>query len=148
MRISSFAFLAAGAVLCGLIGTAEARDTDYKLKIDEVLQSADGQAKLKPDVKFFFGSQKAPSGKTLESNYVANPKTNSFNKSDEAACRWAMLSALIDLQQQARRQGGNAVVNIVSYYKKDEFSSPTDYDCHAGAFVAGVALKGDIVKLP
>jgi hypothetical protein len=59
-----------------------------------------------------------------------------------------MLSALIDLQDAARKQGGNAVVNIVSFYKKNEFSSPTDYDCHAGAFVAGVALKGDIVKLP
>jgi uncharacterized protein YbjQ (UPF0145 family) len=137
-----------GAALSGLVGTAEARDTEYKLKIDEVIQSADGQAKLKPDVKFFFGSQKAPAGKTLESAYVANPKTNSFGKSDETACRWAMLSALIDLQDQARRQGGNAVVNIVSYYKKNEFSSPTDYDCHAGAIIAGVALKGDIVKLP
>jgi hypothetical protein len=80
MRISSLTLLAASAVLFSfLIGTAEARDTDYKLKIDAVLQSPDGQAKVKPDVKLFFGSQKAPAGKTLEAAYVANPKTNSFN---------------------------------------------------------------------
>jgi uncharacterized protein YbjQ (UPF0145 family) len=58
-----------------------------------------------------------------------------------------MLSALIELRANALEQGGNAVVNIVSYYKKVPFSSPTEYECHAGAFVAGVALKGTIVKL-
>jgi len=38
-------------------------------------------------------------------------------------------------------------VNIVSYYRKIEMSSPTDFECHAGAVIAGVALKGDFVKL-
>jgi uncharacterized protein YbjQ (UPF0145 family) len=140
--------LLAALLACGVVTTAQARDTDYKLKIDEVLQGSDAKEKLGSDVKFFFGPQKAPAGTNIETSYVANPKTNSFGKPDEVACRWAMLSALIDLQDRARKQGGNAVVNVVSYYKKIEFSSETDYDCHAGAFIAGVALKGTIVKLP
>ena len=49
-------------------------------------------------------------------------------------------------QTRADSEGANAVVNIVSYYKKNVFSSPTEYECHAGAFVTGVALKGMFVK--
>jgi hypothetical protein len=38
-------------------------------------------------------------------------------------------------------------VNIVSYYRKQVFASDTLYECHAGAIIAGVALKGTVVKL-
>ena len=41
----------------------------------------------------------------------------------------------------------NAVVDIVSYYKKDEVKSASDYECHAGVFVVGVALKGTFAKV-
>jgi hypothetical protein len=51
------------------------------------------------------------------------------------------------LAGRARTEGGNAVINIVSYYKKNVFSSATEYECHAGAIIAGVALKGTVVKL-
>ena len=57
-----------------------------------------------------------------------------------------MLSALIELRERARKEGGDAIVNIVSFYRKQEFDSDTLYECHAGAFVAGVALKGTVVK--
>jgi hypothetical protein len=43
--------------------------------------------------------------------------------------------------------GANAVVNIVSFYQKNVMSSPTEFECHAGAVIAGVALKGDFVKV-
>jgi hypothetical protein len=39
------------------------------------------------------------------------------------------------------------VVNIVSFYKKDVMSSPTEFECHAGAVIAGVALRGEFVKI-
>ncbi|WP_316247576.1 hypothetical protein [Pseudoalteromonas sp. BZK2] len=58
-----------------------------------------------------------------------------------------MLSALKALQERAVREGMNAVVNIQSYYKKREFVSQTEYQCGAGTFIAGVALKGTLVKL-
>ena len=46
-----------------------------------------------------------------------------------------------------QKANANAVTNIVSYYRKNEYSSKTDYECHAGAVVAGVALRGDLARL-
>jgi uncharacterized protein YbjQ (UPF0145 family) len=78
---------------------------------------------------------------------VSNRKTNAANKSDEEACRWAALSVLKEFQESAKKRGANAVVDIVSYYKKNEFKSASNYECYAGAFVAGVALKGTYAKV-
>ncbi len=140
----------AGLLATGLLvatAAAQARDSDYKLKIDEVLQRADFKDKLGSDVRFYFGDRKTPAvGRTL-GEFVANRKTNSIGKPDDEACRWAMLSALLDLRDRAHKQGGNAVIKIVSYYKKVTFSSPTQFECHAGGILAGVTLKGTIAKL-
>jgi uncharacterized protein YbjQ (UPF0145 family) len=57
------------------------------------------------------------------------------------------LSALITLQERAHTEGGNAVINIKSFYKKQEVSYDKEFECHVGTFVSGVALKGDVVKL-
>ena len=51
------------------------------------------------------------------------------------------------LQDGAKSRGANAVVDIVSYYKKNEFKSSTNYECYAGAILAGVALKGTYAKV-
>ena len=73
--------------------------------------------------------------------------TNSVGKSDQKACQWALLSALKSFQQRAQSLGANAVVNIKSNYKNNTYSHPTEYQCGAGAIMAGVALKADVVKL-
>ena len=44
-------------------------------------------------------------------------------------------------------KGGNAVINIRSFYKKNEMSSETKFECHVGLLMAGVALKGTVVYL-
>jgi uncharacterized protein YbjQ (UPF0145 family) len=54
---------------------------------------------------------------------------------------------MVALEKRAKQLGANAVVNIVSYYKRVEMSSTTEFECHAGALIAGVALKGDFVKI-
>jgi uncharacterized protein YbjQ (UPF0145 family) len=54
---------------------------------------------------------------------------------------------MLQLQKRARDLGANAVINIVSNYNNVEFSSETEFECHAGAIMAGVALKGDFVKV-
>jgi uncharacterized protein YbjQ (UPF0145 family) len=131
----------------GLCGAAQARDTEYKLAISEVMQNPEFKAKLGSDIAFRFGEGKMRAGAQSLGEFVANRKTNSVGKPDEEACRWAMLSVLIELRERAQKQGGNAVVNIVSYYKQATYSSPTMYECHAGGFLAGVALKGVVVKL-
>jgi hypothetical protein len=98
-------------------------------------------------VKFFFGKQAHPPiGKSF-GEYQSNKKTNAFNKSDKEACEWAFLSALLSFHQRALSVGGDAVVNIQGYYKKQPFSSEAEFQCGAGATMAGVTLKGTVVKL-
>jgi threonine dehydrogenase-like Zn-dependent dehydrogenase len=136
-------FVLALAAIMGA-GTAQARDTELNLNIDAVMRDGEITSKLGKDVAFYFSGQPTPKVSKTLGDFVTNRKTNSFGRPDDAACRWAMLAALIHLQERARELGGNAVVNVVSYYKKNATASATDYVCHAGNFVAGVALKGTV----
>jgi len=140
--------LAAAALWsCMFTEPASARNTRYLLKIDDVKRDPRYAENVPSDVAFYFADQAHP---TLENNFgevVTNRKGNSFGRPDEEACIWTMISALKQLNQRARELGGNAVIGIVSYYRKQVYSSETEYECHAGGFVAGVALKGTIVKL-
>jgi hypothetical protein len=43
--------------------------------------------------------------------------------------------------------GANAVVNVESFYRKHAVPSKTEYECHKGFLIAGVALRGDVVQL-
>jgi uncharacterized protein YbjQ (UPF0145 family) len=126
---------------------AHARDTRHMLPIEDALNASDAQGKLSGDIKFYYGNQSHPKILTKLGSDVSNRKTNAFNKTAEHACNWAFLSALLALEKKAQQLGANAVVNIVSYYKKDEVSSPNEFECHDGAFVTGVALKGEFVKI-
>ncbi len=128
-------------------GTASARDTKQLMPIAAALEAKDSKEKLDGSVKFFFGNQQHPKVLTKLGSDFSNRKTNAFGKSDDRACHWAFLSVMMALEKRAIELGANAVVNIVSYYKKDEFSSPTEFECHAGALMAGVAFKGDFVKI-
>jgi hypothetical protein len=124
-----------------------ARDTKLMLPLKDALNTPAAREKLNRNIKFYFGGQKHPEAAQSFGEFTSNKKTNAFNKTDQEACVWSLLSTLISLQERAVKEGGNAVVNIRSYYKKHEFSSATEYECHAGAMVAGVALRGEVVKL-
>jgi uncharacterized protein YbjQ (UPF0145 family) len=128
------------SMLC--CATAQARDTVLKLPVADVLALPEAQAKLDGSVKFYFGGQ--PAGVTQKlGEGVTNRKTNGAGKSDEVACRWAALAALVALQDSAKQKNANAVVDIVSFFKKVPMQSTTEYECHAGGIVVGVALKGE-----
>ncbi|MDF3888441.1 excinuclease ATPase subunit [Cupriavidus basilensis] len=130
-----------------LSAPAIARDTKYMLPFKDVLVMPEAQEKLDGSVKFFLSGQQKPKVIETRESDVSNRKTSSVGKSDEDACRWAALSALLAFQEKARSVGVNAVVDIVSYYKKNEVANATEYECHAGAVVAGVALKGTYAKV-
>ena len=134
-------------ILCLAIGLpAHGRDTRHLLPIAIALEVKDAQDKLDGSVKFYFGDQLPPQVLTNLGSDVSNRKTNAFGKSDEKACNWAFLSAMVALEKRAQQLGANAVINIVSYYNKKVMSSATEFECHAGAIIAGVALRGDFVK--
>lgn len=126
---------------------AVARDTEHHFPIADAMESEAAKGKLDAGVKFYFAGQKTPKVKTKLREATTNKKTNAFNKSDKEACEWAFLSAMVQLQEKAKELDADAVINIQSYYKKDAFKSSTEYECHAGGLLAGVALKGEFVKL-
>ena len=144
MRIFAIALAAVAASL--MAGVADARDTRLKLPIKDALAAPAAQEKLGSDVKFFFGPE-APKAAQSMGTYMSNKKTNFASRTDKDGCEWAFLSAMLSLKQRAITEGGNAVINIESYYKKNTFSSATEYECGAGAVVGGVTLRGTVVKL-
>ncbi len=112
-----------------------ARDDIGNYSIADAMDLAAAKEKLDKGITFKFGER------------GTNKKTNAFGKSDEAACQWAFLSAMITLQERAVKDGANAVINIRSNYKSNGFSSATGFQCGAGAIMAGVALLGDFVTI-
>ncbi|MDB5989210.1 MAG: excinuclease ATPase subunit [Herbaspirillum sp.] len=126
---------------------AMARDSKLNLPIAAAMQGKDKAEATQGTVKFFFGDQPYPQVLEKMGSDASNRKTNAFGKSDATACNWVFLGALISLEKRAQQLGANAVINIVSNYENNVMSSPTDYECHAGAIMAGVALKGDFVKI-
>ena len=139
----TFAVLALGA-----IAPAEARDDKHMFQIKDALgKGQQYKEKLESDVALYFGKQKTPAVEKQIGEYTSNKKTNGFNKSDQEACDIAFISAAAALQDRARREGGNAVINIRSVYRKEDVASETEYLCGSGATMSGVALRGTVVKL-
>ena len=103
--------------------------------------------RIDPDIRVFFGKQKSPAVERKLGEFTANRKTNATNKTDKEACEIAFVGAVVGLQQRARREGGDAVVNVHSVYKNEFRESDTEYLCGAGTFMSGVALRGTVVKL-
>ena len=126
---------------------AQAKDDVGKYSIESLLKSSKAKEVLLADVDLYFGEQSYPKAAETYGEVMSNKKTNAFMKSDTEACEWVMLSALIALQERAKREGMNAVVNIQSYYKKRDFISATEFECGAGNIMAGVTLKGTLVEI-
>ncbi|WP_077038090.1 excinuclease ATPase subunit [Pelomonas sp. KK5] len=133
--------LLAALALMALAPLAHARDTIVNIPLADVLAMPEAQTDLE-GVSFHLAGAATPKVVKRMGEDVSNPKTNAFNKSADQACKWAALSALKAFHNKAKSQGANAVIDIVSYYKKNETRSDTTIECHDGTFVTGLALKG------
>jgi len=142
----NISLLLAAAVVTCVSTLALARDTHLKLPIKDALENPTARERLGTDIKFIFGAP-APAGAKDLGTFMSNKKTNFANKTDKEGCEWAFLSAMLSFKDRAIAEGGNAVVNIHSYYKKNHFSSTTEYECGAGAIMGGVTFKGTVVRL-
>lgn len=127
--------------------SASAEDKMVKFPIAGAMAANDAQQRLGDTVKFYFADQQTPKVASKITSDKTSQRTNGFGKSAEKACNWVFLSAMLALQKRATEVGADAVVNIVSNFKDQEFASQTEYECADGAIMAGVALKGDFVKL-
>ncbi|HWW72410.1 MAG TPA: excinuclease ATPase subunit [Duganella sp.] len=127
--------------------SASAEDKMIKFPIAGAMAANDAQQRLGDTVKFYFADQQTPKVVSKITSDKTSQRTNGFGKSAEKACNWVFLSAMLALQKRATEVGADAVVNIVSNFRDKEFASQTEYECADGAIMAGVALKGDFVKL-
>ena len=143
-RILAIACLA----LLAATPSAFARETRVEQSLQELVNSQEAKdAGIDGSVKFYLAGQSHPAIVQSFGSDVSNRKTNAANKTDAEACRWVTLSVLKAFQDGAKAKGANAVVDMVSYYKSNEFSSPANYECYAGAILAGMAMKGTYAKV-
>ena len=129
------------------LSTAQARDDKLMFPVKAAMAKGETtKDRLDPSVPLYFGKQKTPAVEKTLGSWTSNKKTNATNKTDQEACEIAFVSAALSLQQRAKREGGDAVVNIRSVYKNENVENNTEYLCGAGTFTAGVALHGTVVK--
>ena len=127
---------------------ALAREDSIKLSIKDALAKGQNyKTTIDPDIKLYFGSQKTPAVGKRIGEWTSNRKTSHANKSDQDACDIAFISAAAALQERARKEGGNAIINIKSFYQSERSESPTEYVCGAGRMMVGVSLTGTVVTI-
>jgi len=140
-------------VLSGLIllffgmNSAYAADSLVKYPIKDSMELEKVKNLFDDEISFYWGN--APHGNVTKKfgSFKTSKRTNGFAKAQSQACAWAMASSLVALRDRAKREGGNAVINIVSNIKNKEESSETAYTCLAGRVLVNVALKGDVVTI-
>jgi len=145
--MKQLAYLVLVSTLLFSFSSGEARNTLHKVLIADALAWGDEEGILNDSIGLYFGDQEHPAVESELGTYTSNKKTNGVGKSDQKACQWAFLSAMVSLQSRAIAEGGNAVINIHSNYNRREFSSATEFECGAGAIMSGVTMVGDVVKL-
>jgi uncharacterized protein YbjQ (UPF0145 family) len=140
--------VASALVVCATLPTAPASAADDVIQLDlqQALNAPDTLAHNDGSVKFYFGQTAHPSVISHLGMVVTNQK-GGFWKSTETACRTTFLDALRDLQAKAKSAGGNAVINVESYFRKRTVEIGVSVPCYPGGFRVGIALRGEIVKV-
>lgn len=138
--------LVAVALLCAP-ALSFAADKIVHFPFANAVAAATQSGKLDGSVKFYLAGT-APQGQVtvVKDDVSVNRKTNAFGKGDQKTCDWALQSALIALQDQAKAAGANAVVDIVSDYDS-EYRDNEKYECHVGFLMSGVIKKGKLAKV-
>jgi len=143
--------LSVQAVVLSLVifaaGPALPRNVKLILPIAAATQAITGEDRPTGAVKFFFGDENTPEIVAEFGTHAVTPRTSAMGTSDEKACYGAFQWTLVNLEKRAQRLGANAVINIVSFYKKNELSSTTEFECHVGDVIASVFLRGKFVRI-
>ena len=100
---------AAAAILAIAASPAVARDDRLMFPVAEGMEKGKStKDRIDPDIRVYFGKQKTPAIDRKMGEFTANRKTNATNKTDKEACEISFVSAVVSLQQRARREGGDA----------------------------------------
>ena len=133
-----FAQLTLAVVAALGLSSAMAADEIVKAQIEAGISAGKTSTRdrIGDDIALYFGSQKTP---------AVEKKIGEWDSSQTSRnCETAFASAIIRLQNRARNEGGNAVINITSGAGE---ASTTEFTCTAGRMMKRVRLKGTVVKL-
>ena len=134
--------VAATVALAGCAANDNGAGT-FHFSVADALNSPAAEGIIDPNIPLHFGKA---SGKVVKADVVTNRKTNAVGKSAEEACNWAFLAGVKQLQAAALKNNANRVSNVISYYKKQPYTSTSQYECEVGNLMVGVALKGDLAR--
>ncbi|MFO1250237.1 MAG: hypothetical protein U1E77_03595 [Inhella sp.] len=150
-------FFALALVQAVFAGSARADDEIVQVSLADVLAMPEAGRKLRSDFRFLPAGQALPaqvqrlavaqsSHRTMGPNR-APERAYGTERTPEFACRWALLSTLIRLQQQGSSKGANAVIDLVSNHQGQPSANGQLFVCRIGAMTAGVAVKGVYARL-
>ncbi|MFT5162441.1 MAG: hypothetical protein ACI9FJ_001017 [Alteromonadaceae bacterium] len=144
-QLSLIAFV--GLTLLLTTGDVDAVQKIKSYAVADALALQQSKSKLGSLVKFYFANH--PHGEVAQHFAKASTakKINAFNKSDLEACQSVFLAALIALKDRAKKEGGNAVINIQSQRNGKTSVIADNFDCVLGRYAAAIQLSGDIVTL-
>lgn len=130
--------------IAALSSPAMAVDEVVKFKISGGIATgkASTRDQIKDDIKLYFGKQKTPP--VVKKIWEGDSTQTSSRRSQQERCETAFASAIIRLQNKARTEGGNAVINITSGSGE---SSETEFTCTSGRAMSRVRLHGTVVTL-
>ncbi len=126
--------------------TAAARDVPHMLKISDALARPDLQKAAGKVFTFKLGDESAAVDKTFEV-YVAKAKQYFRGKDEDTACLDTFAYAISLFKKRADKAGGDAVINVTSFYHGVPATSDGEFECHGGSNGVTVVLRGTIVKL-
>jgi hypothetical protein len=127
------------------IPAAQARNVKVMLPIADALDTPLAQRELDKKIPLEFG-QKTVNAAILSEERVYKKKNRS-TLTDKEVCHELFVTALKEMQDRAKSVGANTVTNIrSSYAKKAPIASTTQYECHTGRALAGVALTGEFIN--
>ncbi len=139
--------LGLAAILLAAPAVSMAGDKVIHLPFDAGVAAAKQTGQIDGSVRFYLAGT-GPRGKIVDDNVTISRKTNAFGKSDADTCNRVLATDLIYLQNEAKRAGANAVVDIISNYNYVEFKDGQNFECHKGFLMSGVALKAKLAKVP
>ena len=144
-----FRKIACAAAVMLVLGCTSAFGADARMKftLEDAMMYKEVKDLMKGNITMSFGENPNLVIEGKHGTYKTSKRTNAFRKEASEACAHALASALIALQKRAEREGGNAVVDIMSNIQNREESSTNEYTCLVGSLMVNVALKGTVATI-
>ncbi|MDB5470435.1 MAG: putative phosphoribosylglycinamide formyltransferase [Caulobacter sp.] len=141
---SILAAAVSGLLLVGAAATpgqaAKPEELYLEVAIAPLFADPELTARLPAGVKYYFGPQPAEVVKEFGPTRSSR-MTVRGNRTRHGGCRWALLSTLKAMGEEAQKNGGNAVVSISSKIT-DEHSSETTFKCMFSGNMIMVSMDG------